>query len=225
MEIKQDLLSKLRPMGKEERFSTGEVIFAEGDKPDKIIVIASGHVSIYKKSHSGEDIFVGLGGPGSILGEMSVFLGGERTATVRASSNVVAIVFEPDQFLDTISKMPELAYTMLREFSKRVYNLNRRIINVTTSKLMFVVGMYLLDNLQMSSPEEGRVELYVDRFSTEYSMDGSKVGSVLNTLQKAGVIRVEGAHTFSAGEKQDTVYVVYLNPERFRAYLRSIAHV
>lgn len=225
MEIKQELLLKLKPMGREERFSTGEVIFAEGDKPDKVIVIASGHVSIYKKSPGGEEIFVGLGGPGSILGEMSVFLGGERTATVRASSNVVAIVFEPEQFLDVISRMPELAHSLLREFSKRVYNLNRRIINIITSKLMFVVGMYLLDNIQMNSPEEGRVELYLDRFSTEYSMDSSKVGSVLNSLQKAGVIRLEGTHTFSMGDKQDTVYVIYLNPDRFKAYLKSIAHV
>lgn len=230
MELKEELLEKLRPMGEEVRFNMGDVILKEGEKADRVFVIINGHASIFKRSPSGEEVFVGLVGAGSVFGEMGVFLEGERTATVRASSNVTALAFSSDDFLKALSSVPELAYNALKEFAKRVNNLNRRIINLTTSKLMYVIGMYLLENIKMEespyqTPEEGKVELNIKKFTTEYSMEASSVESILNTFQKAGVLRIDSKKPAQDGEKENLVYIISINPDRFRSYLRSIAYV
>lgn len=230
MEFKEELLEKLKPVGNEVKFTMGDIILKEGEKADKVFVILNGHASIFKKSPSGEEVFVGLAGAGSVFGEMGVFLEGERTATVRASSNVTALVFDADDFLRALSSIPELAYNALKELSKRVNNLNRRIINLTTSKLMYVIGMYLLENLKMEespyyTPEEGKVELAIKKFATEYSMEIAKIDSILSTFQKVGVLRIEDKKYAHEEEKEDTIYIISINPDKFRSYLRSIAYV
>lgn len=230
MELKEELLEKLRPLGEEIRFNMGDVIFREGDRADRVFVILSGHASIFKKGPGGEDVFVGLAGVGSVLGEMGIFLEGERTATVRAASNVSVLAFDGDEFLRVLSSIPELAYNALKELSKRVNNLNRRIINLTTSKLMYVIGMYLLENIRMEenpyyTPEEGKVELPIRKFATEYNMEIGKIENILNTFQKAGVLAMEEKRPIQEEDREDVLYVMSLNPDKFRSYLRSIAYV
>lgn len=230
MELEQKFIEKIKHLGTEERFNMGDVIIKEGEKADKVYVVISGHASVFKKSPGGEEIFLGLAGAGSVLGEMGLFLEGERTATVRAASNLTALVFDNEEFIKAVSEIPELAYKVIKEFSKRVNNLNRRIINVVTSKLMYVVGMYLLENVKMEEslyyqPEEGTVEIYIRKFATEYSMEPSKVESIILTMQKAGVIHLERSETTDEFGKQEIMYKIRFNPEKLKAYLRSIAHV
>lgn len=230
MELKQEFIEKIRHLGTEERFNMGDVIIKEGEKADKVYVVVNGHASVFKKSPGGEEVFLGLAGAGSVLGEMGLFLEGERTATVRAASNLTVLVFDSEEFIKAVSEIPELAYKVIKEFSKRVNNLNRRIINVVTSKLMYVIGMYLLENVKMEeSPyyqaEEGTVEVHVRKFATEYSMEPSKVESVILTMQKAGVINLERSEITDEFGKQEVVYKIRFNPDKLKAYLRSIAYV
>ncbi|MFN3599500.1 MAG: Crp/Fnr family transcriptional regulator [Aquificaceae bacterium] len=230
MELKQELIEKIEPMGSKERFNMGDVIIREGEKADKVYVILNGHVSVFKKSPSGEDVFVGLAGPGSIIGEMGQVLEGERTATVRCASNVDTLVFETEDFIRIVSQIPEIAYDLIKELSKRINNLNRRIVNLITSKLVYVMGMYLLENVKMEesmyyTPEEGSVELHPKTFATEYNMEVQKVESVIGVLEKAGVISVETRESINETGKKDTYYLIKLNPDKLRAYLRSIAYV
>ncbi len=230
MELKEDMIAKIKDMGKEMKFNMGDIIYREGEKADQVHVVVSGHVSVFKKTPSGEDVFVGLAGPGSVIGEMGLFLEGERTATARASSNVVTIAFEADSFLEVVSKVPEISYIMLKEFSKRVNNLNKRVTNIATSKLVYVIGTYLLENLQLEenpyyTPEEGTVQLYIKKFSIEYNMEPSTVEKVLNVLTKPGIVKIENVQNIQEEGKEDTVYTIKLNPNRLRSYLRSIAHV
>ncbi|MDW8095551.1 MAG: cyclic nucleotide-binding domain-containing protein [Aquificaceae bacterium] len=229
MEIKEEMIAKIRGMGEEVKFNMGDIILHEGEKGDKVFVILSGHASVFKKGPGEDEVFVGLAGPGSVLGEMAIFLEGERTATVRASSVVRALVFDVDQFLSAVSKVPELAYGVLKELSKRVNSLNRRIVNVITSKLMYVIGMYLLENQKEETsyyPSEERIaELPIKKFCAEYGVEVSKIEAVLTTFQKAGVLSLEKSPISTDDGKEDTLYIVKFDHNKLKSYLRSIAYV
>ncbi|MEN3027716.1 MAG: cyclic nucleotide-binding domain-containing protein [Aquificaceae bacterium] len=230
MELKEEMISKIRHMGEETRFGMGDVILKEGEKADKVFVLLSGHASIFKRGVGDDEVFVGLAGPGSVFGEMAVFLEGERTATVRASSAVTALVFDVDKFLSAVSQVPELAYTILKELSKRVNNLNRRIISIMTSKLMYVIGMYLLENVKMEEnpyyqSEEGITEFPVRKFCAEYGLEVNKVEGVLNAFQKAGVVNLERSTLTTEDGREEILYLVKFSPNKLKSYLRSIAYV
>ena len=61
------------------QFKPGDVVFAEGDKGDKMYVIRSGEVEILRDGHVVETL-----APGGIFGEMALIDGSPRAATARA---------------------------------------------------------------------------------------------------------------------------------------------
>lgn len=230
MELKEEVIRKMKDLGEEVKFNMGDVILREGEKADKVFIILSGHVSVFKKGPGDDEVFIGIAGPGSVFGEMSAFLEGERTATVRASSAVTVLMVNTEDFLSAISHFPELAYTLLREFSKRVNNLNRRVVSIMTSKFIYVIGMYLLENVKMEeSPyyesEEGKTEFSVKRFCTEYGLEPNKVEGVLAILQKAGIVSIQHSNITTEDGREEIIYTVKFNPNKLKAYLRSVAYV
>lgn len=230
MQIKEEMISRIKDLGQEVKFNMGDVILREGEKADKVFVLLSGHASVFKKGVGDDEVFVGLAGPGSIFGEMAIFLEGERTATVRASSAVTALVFDIETFLSAVSRVPELAHAILKDLSKRINNLNRRVISIMTSKLMYVVGMYLLENMRKEEvpygeAEQSITELHIRKFCTEYGLETNKVESVINTLCKGGIINAEQSTILGEDGKEEVVYKISFSPDRLKSYLRSIAYV
>lgn len=67
----------------EEHFKPREVVVREGDEGDRMFVIASGNVEFFKQKQSG-DVNVGEAREGHVFGELALFYGDKRAATVVA---------------------------------------------------------------------------------------------------------------------------------------------
>src|SRR4051812_48234569 len=72
-------------------FAFGETIFTEGDAPDGYYVLASGLARVLKNGPDGEEIPLNVLRPGDNFGEGGLIDRAPRTATVRTSSEVVAL--------------------------------------------------------------------------------------------------------------------------------------
>ncbi|KAJ8608981.1 hypothetical protein CTAYLR_008969 [Chrysophaeum taylorii] len=72
----------------EERFAEGDVVVREGDAGDRMFVIATGRVKFFK-TKQGSEIFLGEAGEGDVVGELALFYGGKRAATVVAGKGGV----------------------------------------------------------------------------------------------------------------------------------------
>src|ERR1041385_8662267 len=65
-------------------FTPRESIFLMGSEPDCMMAILTGRVQISVPSPDGDEMVLAVIGPGSIIGEISLLQGGERTADARA---------------------------------------------------------------------------------------------------------------------------------------------
>ncbi|MCH7618866.1 MAG: cyclic nucleotide-binding domain-containing protein [Candidatus Marinimicrobia bacterium] len=75
--------------GIEKDFHEGEVICNEGDAGDYIYILKKGKLGVYKD----DNLVSEYEKPGTILGEMSIILGEERTATIKAlSPSTVSVI-------------------------------------------------------------------------------------------------------------------------------------
>src|SRR5437879_1218273 len=72
-------------------FGFAEGIVEEGTEGDGFYVIVSGAARALKRADSGEEMSLGSLGPGDTFGEIALLEDGDRTATVRASSEVKAL--------------------------------------------------------------------------------------------------------------------------------------
>ncbi len=238
--LTDELVSLLKNRGKEESYGLGDTLVEEGEESDRIFIIEKGFVNVTKKDPMGNDVLIGTAGPGSIIGEMGVFMGIERTASVRAVSDLKVIVFTKDEFFDVISSIPEVSSFLIGILTKRLYNLNRRLINAINSKLMIVMGNYIIDKLRDmgagqqdefgAEPQTPHLSFDLSTAALETGLDIEKVVTALNNLAKAGVIHdykliEEARESEEGGEERRTVAELSADPQQIRSYLKTISYI
>ncbi|WP_457601319.1 Crp/Fnr family transcriptional regulator [Hydrogenivirga sp.] len=232
--LTEELVNLLKNRGKQETYSLGDVLINEGEESDRIFIIEKGFVNVTKKDPMGNDVLIGTAGPGSILGEMGVFMGVERTATVRAVSDLKVISFAKDEFFDVISSIPEVSSYLIGILTKRLYNLNRRLINAINSKLMIVMGNYIIDKVREGGAEgfgEGsKITFDLSTAALETGLDIEKVVTALNNLAKAGVLQdykliEEVREGEGEGEEKRTVAELSADPQQIKSYLKTISYI
>ena len=102
----------------------GEVLIAEGTRPDRMLVLVSGSVVI---EHDGV-AFASIDTPGAVFGEMSAVLDRPATATVRAVDDLqVRVVDDPLAFL---TERPGAALAVLRTTASRLDGLTHYLVDV-----------------------------------------------------------------------------------------------
>ena len=105
----------------------GDVIFAEGDEPGELFLVASGRIAIANKSIDGRESVVALMETGDLFGEMGLFDGLGRSAEARSleTSVVVSIPYGPIRNL--YEKRPELLWRVVRMLAGRLRNMDEAL--------------------------------------------------------------------------------------------------
>src|SRR5262245_60657917 len=76
-------------------YAAGEMLFKDGDPSSFAALLLSGALQVFLTRSEGEIILREMG-PGTILGELGVICGLPRSASVRAKSDSVALVWKAE---------------------------------------------------------------------------------------------------------------------------------
>ena len=108
-------------------FPFGSVIAREGDEADALYLLVSGRARVLKQGEAGEEIPLNFLQAGDTFGEIALLEGGRRTATVRASGQVLALRLDRSVFDALLRVHPEVrAYFELQLKHRKLQNLFRR---------------------------------------------------------------------------------------------------
>ena len=103
-------------------------IFKEGDPGDGIYVIRTGQVQISALIEQKERRVLGRLGPGDFFGEMAVLDSEPRSATASTEQPTSLYFIPRESMLALLETSPRLAVRLVREFSQRMRDFNRRYI-------------------------------------------------------------------------------------------------
>lgn len=112
--------------GSEVRFAEGEALLHHGDRGDVCYAIMQGDVMVSATSTQGATVVLARRGPGALIGELGMWDGLPRTATVRATTDVVAIALSADQLEALLREEPDLALGEIRRLAGQVRDLTER---------------------------------------------------------------------------------------------------
>jgi CRP-like cAMP-binding protein len=115
-------VKKIASLTKEARFSRGSAIVRQGDRGDAFFVILEGTAAVVRP---GRLPAIQLG-PGDYFGEIAIIDGAERTATVRAETEVLCLLLPGRPFMKMVRSEPEIAVALLRQLAGRVRDLQAR---------------------------------------------------------------------------------------------------
>ncbi|PWD52461.1 Crp/Fnr family transcriptional regulator [Serinibacter arcticus] len=123
----------------------GEVLFREGEPGDRFWVIAAGKVKLGHAAPDGRESLLAVLGPGEIVGELSVYDPGPRTATATVLAPSTFLELEHSKFLDLLQLHPGLSRQLLRSLAQRLRKTNAALADLVFSDVPGRVAKALLD--------------------------------------------------------------------------------
>jgi CRP-like cAMP-binding protein len=116
------------PKGHEvQAFEDGEIVVREGEETREMFIIREGRIEILKQV-GGHEVLLAVLERGSFFGEMSLLEGMPRSATARAIGKTELVVLRPGSLLVQIRRDPTFAFELLQQMSRRVRELNDKLV-------------------------------------------------------------------------------------------------
>jgi len=111
----------------EQSFTTGEVIYREGDPGDAVYVVQSGSVEV-SRMVGGEIACLSVFGPGEIFGETGVLRDRPHSTTVTALSDTILLEVDKATFLRTFGEDNPFGLPLLRMLCGRLAATDERML-------------------------------------------------------------------------------------------------
>lgn len=107
-------------------YAPGDTLIREGDTSREAFFLYAGRVGVYKRLPDGEKRLVELE-EGSLLGEMAYLLDETRTASVRAESEVTALVLPPAMLEELMNYSAPLSRRIIATLAQRLMRMNQAV--------------------------------------------------------------------------------------------------
>jgi uncharacterized membrane protein len=113
-------------------YDAGQTIFLRGSPGDALYLIARGRVQAQFDNDVGDTVVLSEGKPGDVFGEVALFDGGPRSATVVAIEPTDVRILGRDAMLDYLSRHPHAAFDLMAVMTRRLRNVDTILRNVVT---------------------------------------------------------------------------------------------
>lgn len=198
-------------------YAPGTVLFKETDVGDRMYVIRSGRVKIYRE-HGGKELVLAFLGAGEFLGEMALLEGLPRSASAKVVEPSVLIEVDSATFEEMIRRNIEIAVRIMRRLAGRVRALDGRLEKLLVESslmralevLRWIIPQGIIDEHWI------RVKGIGEHFdiAAQAGIPTSQAPSVLKRLQAAGCLRFDGNDILVAEKAVLDNYASYLELKR-----------
>jgi CRP/FNR family transcriptional regulator len=127
--------ARLAPFARILDYRRGEQIFSEGSPSDRMYVIASGRVKVFKSTPAGKDVILEIFGAGDPLGAVAVYEGWPFPASAVAIEDTTCITIERSAFFTLLESYPSLVRGLLLGLTHRLIELTNRLAELTGSRV------------------------------------------------------------------------------------------
>jgi len=180
------------------RYSSGEIIFNEGDACAGLYVIEAGEVRIFKTSVGGREQVLTIERAGNSIAELPVFDGGAYPASAAAAGDAAILFISRQDFRALCLEHPEVALKVLRMVGLRLRRLVGIIEELSFTTIRHRLAALLLRLARQAGQRSGRAQFTIEASNQELA---SQIGTVrelvsrnLSRFQAEGLIRMEGKH-------------------------------
>ena len=144
-------LEQLAQVAVPRTYESGEAVFREGDSGDTCYVVREGSVRVTRRHSDGRVITLAELRPGAIFGELAMFGGETRSASVEALERTRALAILAGDMRRIMLRHPEIAVKMLEGLADRLRGANERIARQSFQTVAGRVASALLSQVKARS--------------------------------------------------------------------------
>jgi CRP/FNR family transcriptional regulator, cyclic AMP receptor protein len=185
----------------------GDILFNEGEPGDSLYIVLTGKIKLGRRAADGRQNLIALMGPSDMVGELSLFDPGPRTATATAVIDSRLARLRKPALRSWLTDRPEIAEQLLRVLARRLRRTNDSLADLIFTDVPGRVAKTLLQMARQFGTRDGGV-LRVTHDLTQEEL-AQLVGASRETVNKAladfasrGWLRLDGKS------------VIILDPER-----------
>ncbi|MCB1154007.1 Crp/Fnr family transcriptional regulator [bacterium] len=190
-------LTKLADQLVEKGFDHEELIMAEGDVGDFLIILTEGKVKITLYSRAGREFVLHTFGAGAVVGEMAILDDEPRSANVIGDGEGKYLILHRRVFKDFVVRRPEVALKLVKQLSQRLREANEKLSDLALLDVSSRVARHLLQLATERGEETDDGVFVADRpthqdIANLIGTSRETVSRVMSALLKKQFIRYDG---------------------------------
>ncbi len=151
--LSADELRQVADLAVARRYEAGEVIFREGDRPDTCFIVRTGRVRITRRHPGGRSLTLAELSAGEMFGELSMFDGEGRSATVEALEETSTLALLERDVRRVLLEHSEIAVKMLARLASRLRAANEKLARQSFQPVAGRVASTLLAQVEARRAE------------------------------------------------------------------------
>jgi len=172
-------------------FPKNAILINEGDETDSLYLLLSGKVRVFMSNADGKEIILNEQGPGEHFGELALIDDAPRSASVMAMEKIQVSVISRQDFREVLNKNPDIAFSLIKDLSRRVRILSDNVKNLA---LLDVYGRVAKTLLGMAQEVDGKLVI-AERptqqdIANHIGASREMVARILKDLETGGYISI-----------------------------------
>ena len=198
--LSSDEIGRLAERADAVEWDAGETIFEEGDLGVCCYVLHRGAVRVVRRFPDGRRITLAQLGVGDVFGELAIFAGERRSATVRTVEPSAAVVLAAEDVMAILRTSPEASLGMTVTLANRLRAANERLLEhalATTWGRVVATLLAQVEARQAAEPAAADIELIGTAADVAKLAGASResVMRVLHSLENEGIISMKRGRT------------------------------
>ena len=160
-------LNSIRSCLREKAFEKGELLFREGECCQRVFIVYSGRVKLYRTSSSGREQTLETLGPGDTCACNPGSSTWSCSTTAQAVTPVQAWFLSREDYIRMVNSNAKISHTLNQLFAKRLQNFSSLIEEVSLKDAKKRLIKFLLDMLDATPHRRGEENLLSLSFTRE----------------------------------------------------------
>ncbi len=192
-------LDLIEQIGHNQSCDKNQYLFFQDDPAERLYVVQSGRVRIFKTSPEGKEQVLMMAEPGDSFGEAAFFSGGNYPAAAMMEEEGELISFSRVQFVSLMQDHSSLAMNMIARLSMLLHHLTRVIQGLSLEDVNTRLAGYILGMVESQPTSTGDSGEKMVVLAEKKMLLASILGTIPETLSrsfarlsKQGIIAVKG---------------------------------
>ncbi|MFH2115197.1 MAG: Crp/Fnr family transcriptional regulator [Spirochaetota bacterium] len=180
-------------------YEKSQAIYNAGDRKEKLFVVHTGKVKIYRLSPAGKEQVIRLVGPGQFFGELSLFSPQSATEYALALEDSSMCMIEGPRLKNLMGTHPSIGLKVMEELSRRLDRAESLIRDIALQSVEQRLARFLLDEAQDTS--EVRLKTTKGNLASQLGMSQESLSRKLAGFQAKGLIVLKSTHIIGIADR------------------------
>ncbi len=145
-ELSQSENNRLYEISSIKNYNKGNIVFYEGDKPDKLHLLLDGIIKVYKVDSKGNEVVMHFFQPQTLIAETAHMQNINYPATAICETDCQLIEIDYELFEKEFLRNPDISFKIIESLSKKVKSLQNVITTNLTMDTFSRVCKFIYEN-------------------------------------------------------------------------------